>query len=246
MKVDEVFEAIGRALKGSEGAALAKKIRGVIVYNVGGDTWTVDLKSGMSVTRGAPSGKANLTITTSAKDFIAIAENKLKPQAAFMRGKLKIKGNMGMAMKLQSVTDAARKAGFGVGAPAAAPAAASSSPAPSSAGGAAFAELEAALASQGPGLVKKVKGIIQFCLKSPESTWTLDLKTGTGTLAQGPWTGPKPNLVITVSDTDFASLAAGKLKPQAAFMRGKIKIKGNMGMAMKLQAVFSAARASKL
>ena len=33
----------------------------------------------------------------------------MKPQTAFMRGKLKIKGSMGLAMKLQGVIDVARK-----------------------------------------------------------------------------------------------------------------------------------------
>ena len=43
------------------------------------------------------------------KDFMQIAEGKMKPQMAFMRGKLKIKGSMGLAMKLQGVIDIARK-----------------------------------------------------------------------------------------------------------------------------------------
>ena len=43
------------------------------------------------------------------KDFLAIAQGKMKPQMAVMRGKLKIKGSMGLAMKLQGVIDVARK-----------------------------------------------------------------------------------------------------------------------------------------
>ena len=34
-------------------------------------------------------------------------------------------------------------------------------------------------------------------------------------------------------DGDFINLYAGKLKPQDAFMNGKMKIKGNMAKAMK-------------
>ena len=37
-----------------------------------------------------------------------------------------------------------------------------------------------------------------------------------------------------MKDEDLASLAAGKLNAQSAFMGGKLKLKGDMGLAMKL------------
>ena len=238
---------MNRAITGADGAALARRVNGVIVYKVGDETYTADLKSERRAYKGDFKGKPDLTITVKPADFMSLAEGKLKPQAAFMRGKIKIKENMGLAMKLSTVIDAARKAGFE--APSAAPAAASGSSAASGSastpGTAAFAALEAALGDQGEALVRKVKGIIDFKLTKPESAWRLDLKTGKGTLTQGAGAG-RADLTLTVSDADFAALAAGKLKPQAAFMRGKIKIKGNMGLAMKLQGVFAAARPSKL
>ena len=43
---------------------------------------------------------------------------------------------------------------------------------------------------------------------------------------------------IKISKDNFESLAAGDLDPTTAFMMGKIKIQGNMGIAMKLQSVF--------
>ena len=38
---------------------------------------------------------------------------------------------------------------------------------------------------------------------------------------------------------DFVDLSSGKLDGTMAFMSGKIKIKGDMGLAMKLQSVLS-------
>jgi len=43
---------------------------------------------------------------------------------------------------------------------------------------------------------------------------------------------------IDVSFIDFLALTKGELKPMSALMGGKIKIKGDMGVAMKLQSIF--------
>ena len=47
---------------------------------------------------------------------------------------------------------------------------------------------------------------------------------------------------IMVSKDDFESLAKGTLDPTAAFMQGKLKVNGDMGVAMKLQPLLSKAR----
>ncbi len=43
---------------------------------------------------------------------------------------------------------------------------------------------------------------------------------------------------IKITMDNFEALAAGDLDPTTAFMMGKLKIEGNMGIAMKLQSVF--------
>lgn len=250
MSIAAIFDAMNRAVSGPDGEALARKAKGVIVFKIDNSIYTADLKTERRVYQGEFKGKPDLVIIVKASDFEALAAGKLKAQAAFMRGKLKIKGNMGLAMKLGAVIEAAKKAGISAApaagaAPAAAAPSAAAAAAASSPGTAALGDLEAALKTQGPELVKRVKGVVVFKLTKPDSTWTLDLKTGAGSLKRAEPTG-RADITITVADTDFAALAAGKLKPQAAFMRGKLKVKGNMGLAMKLGGVFEAARSSKL
>src|SRR5215813_10348701 len=46
---------------------------------------------------------ADTTIKITHDDFMAMAEGKLDPTAAFMQGKLRVEGDMGVAMQLQGV-----------------------------------------------------------------------------------------------------------------------------------------------
>ncbi|XP_028158117.1 peroxisomal multifunctional enzyme type 2-like isoform X2 [Ostrinia furnacalis] len=85
--------------------AKAKSINAVFLYNITQDgktvkQWTLDLKSA-EVKEGAPSGKADTTMTLSDSDLVELASGKLSPQVAFMKGRLKITGNIMLAQKLQ-------------------------------------------------------------------------------------------------------------------------------------------------
>ncbi|KAJ1549795.1 hypothetical protein HK405_002288, partial [Cladochytrium tenue] len=96
--------------------------------------------------------------------------------------------------------------------------------------------LAAASAADRQALVGKVKGIFQFDLKSASGaaqTWTLDLKNGDGSVFLGAGSA-KADVTIAIADKDFVDLAAGKLNAQKGFMQGKIKIKGAVMLAAKL------------
>lgn len=47
------------------------------------------------------------------------------------------------------------------------------------------------------------------------------------------------NVKITCSDSTFLSLVRGKTSPEFAFMRGLLKVKGQVATAMKLKTVWS-------
>ncbi len=48
---------------------------------------------------------------------------------------------------------------------------------------------------------------------------------------------------ITVSMSDFKAIVSGQMDPTMAFMSGKLKVAGDMGLAMKLQPLLAKARA---
>ncbi|CAH0723195.1 unnamed protein product, partial [Brenthis ino] len=86
-----------------------------------------------------------------------------------------------------------------------------------------------------PELVKKTQAVFQFNVKGKEEgVWHLDLKNGDGTCGQGEPKHP-PDATLTMDSNNFADMFAGKLKATNAFMMGKLKIKGDLQKAMKLE-----------
>jgi putative sterol carrier protein len=49
---------------------------------------------------------------------------------------------------------------------------------------------------------------------------------------------PSPNITISMSAQDYLDMVAGKLNPQMAFMSGKLRISGDMGLALRFQNLF--------
>ena len=68
----------------------------------GAGTWKVAVADGaITVTEG--SGDADCTFSASEENFEKIVAGEQNPTTAYMTGKLKIKGDMGAAMKLQKI-----------------------------------------------------------------------------------------------------------------------------------------------
>jgi putative sterol carrier protein len=89
-----------------EGQADPAKIAGVsnsYLFDIDSDgQWLVDVRDGkVTVTEGG--GDADVTISTSSETFAKIVAGEQNPTTAYMTGKLKIKGDMGAAMKLQKL-----------------------------------------------------------------------------------------------------------------------------------------------
>jgi len=100
--VKEVFDAMPGRFRPEKAAGTSA----VIQYDISGDgggTWHAVIKDGAcAVSQGAASSP-NLSLQISAQDWLDMTSGKQNPQMLFMSGKLKLKGDMGLAMKLGSM-----------------------------------------------------------------------------------------------------------------------------------------------
>jgi putative sterol carrier protein len=88
-----------------------------------------------------------------------------------------------------------------------------------------------------PDAAKGMNSVIQFNLGGEGGgNYYVEIKDGTAKVTQG--THPSPNMTMTLAASDYVDLIMGKLNGQMAFMSGKLKIAGDMGLAMKMQTLF--------
>ena len=92
-----------------------------------------------------------------------------------------------------------------------------------------FEALSGRLAAK-PGLIAGMDCIYQF--KVGDSSYNVALKDGKATVGAGE--APSPNCTVTMAEPDFLDLVSGKLNGQMAFLTGKLKVAGDMGLALKL------------
>ena len=100
--VKETFEAMPGRFKPER----AQGVNAVIQYDItgeGGGTYHVEIADGKCTLREGPAAAPKLTLMMAAPDWLDMVTGKLNGQMAFMSGKLKHKGDMGLLMKLASM-----------------------------------------------------------------------------------------------------------------------------------------------
>ena len=95
----EFFETLESRVDPSKAAGLTA----TYLFEIeGAGNWTVDVDDG-KVSVSENGADADCTISTTSETFMKIARGEQNPTAAYMSGKLKVKGDMGQAMKLQKL-----------------------------------------------------------------------------------------------------------------------------------------------
>jgi len=97
--VEQTFEQMESRFRADKAAGVNASIQYDITGS-GGGTWNAVIKdSACKVSSGAVANPT-LTLTMAAQDWLDMTSGKLSGQNAFMTGKLKLKGDMGLAMKI--------------------------------------------------------------------------------------------------------------------------------------------------
>jgi putative sterol carrier protein len=100
--IDQVFAELQTKFRAEKAAGMNATFQ----FNVTGDNggeWYAEITDGACTVEKGAAANPTVTITVSAEDWSNIVSGSLNPQMAFMTGKLKVQGDLGLATKLQSL-----------------------------------------------------------------------------------------------------------------------------------------------
>lgn len=234
-----------------------QSLNGVLQFLItgdGGGNWHFIMGGGEIKVAPGQHESPTTTFTIEAQDYLSLAQRKADPQMLFMSGKLKVAGDMSLAMRLGQIMRSIMET---AGAAAAQPAAATAAPA---AGGpdianmsdedfkklmenvtsvaTVFNEYMPARFTKAyethKDLLSSIQGILQFNVTGDGGgNWHIEMKGAEGGgVKEG--SHDAPTTTFTVDSADWLSVVQRKSDPQMLFMSGKLKVAGDMSLAMRL------------
>ncbi|KAG0250318.1 hypothetical protein DFQ27_009468 [Actinomortierella ambigua] len=240
---EDIFERLNEALNAftpEERSELVKQVGGTFEFQIKKDksadapvkVWHAEVKSQGVINAGAAPGNPDVTLFCTDEDMVALATGELSGARAFISDRIGLRGPMMMAMKLDVIF---RSLGLG-------PVKGSEDDLSYDGFESSFLILQIAeylkvlSEEERKAEVAKVKGIFLFNVKKDKQTavWMMDMKNGIGQMKKGKIEGLKPDITLELPDKVFVDMFMGKLNGQKAFMSGKIKVKGQIMLALKL------------
>ena len=199
----------------------AEGINAVIAYDVtgdGGGKWKLTVKDKTIKTEKVEGELAGFTVkaTVDAETFCGITVGQVDGTQAFMSGKLKVEGDMSLMMALPKMFTKFTPPKKGVTVP----------------------DIFATLVNRfRPEKCEGMDILVGYDITGEGGgQWTAVIKGGKCALE----TGLRENLTVNniVSAKDYVDLMTGKLDPMVAFGAGRLRLTGNMEIAMMLPKIF--------
>ena len=102
--IQEVFDAMPSRFVPEQAGDMRATIQFDLSGDGGGQWYATIADRALQVYPGV-AASPSLTLTTSATDYLAIINGELKPMAAFMQGRVRVRGDMPLLMRMQSLFD---------------------------------------------------------------------------------------------------------------------------------------------
>ena len=88
-----------------------------------------------------------------------------------------------------------------------------------------------------PEKAEDMDAVIQFKLTGDEaSDWIVIIKDGACKVEEG--LHDAPTMTLSADSADYKDIVTGKVNPMNSFMQGKVKLQGNLNLAMKFADIF--------
>lgn len=224
-----VFTAIGAYVKAHP--ELKDKIKTIYQFQLSepASVWTLDLKAGQ-VSAGE-SAKPQCTLALSDANFMAMVNGAKDPQQMFMKGELKISGDLMASQKLTFLTkvdpkdiEAAASAPTEVAAPA------PSAPSREAVGQKTLKALTQRL-KDSPELAKEVQADVRFCITEPTLSFTARLKDNCEVIGDDT---ADVDVTLTLTDEDLEALLTDQVSARSLHQRGQLQVDGDLSVAHRL------------
>jgi len=100
--LSELKAVLGQVFQADKAAGVEAVFQMDLSGEVGGQFWILVNDGAYEMGEGLHD-EASITLLANAEDFLKMVNGDIAPMQAFMSGKLKVKGDMGLALKFQSI-----------------------------------------------------------------------------------------------------------------------------------------------